>query len=144
MIHHELLLFLSLSPFNVICLIYVGIFRLDHWGLLKGWSTLKHSLYAIRNQIVKPMRGSILITFYYHRVVMINIIFIWVMFMCFKVVGIWYKVHMKLFICLSHSIIVNWQVHFRRHKKEIATLKQELALKDALNGRPGISYDDLT
>jgi len=43
-----------------------------------------------------------------------------------------------------HSLIVKRRVLYRRHKKEIATLKQELALKDALNGRPGISYDDLT
>ena len=32
----------------------------------------------------------------------------------------------------------------RHYVREIANLKQELALKDALHGRPGISYDDLT
>ncbi|XP_073388523.1 kinesin-like protein KLP1 isoform X3 [Physcomitrium patens] len=32
----------------------------------------------------------------------------------------------------------------RRHAQEIANLQQELALKDALQGRPGLSFDDLT
>ncbi|XP_024372831.1 kinesin-like protein KLP1 isoform X4 [Physcomitrium patens] len=32
----------------------------------------------------------------------------------------------------------------RKQQLEIATLKQELALKDALNGRPGLGYDNLT
>lgn len=47
-------------------------------------------------------------------------------------------------ICFLHPLTMKRHVLYRRHKKEIATLKQELALKDALNGRPGISYDDLT
>ncbi|KAG0591981.1 hypothetical protein KC19_1G215900 [Ceratodon purpureus] len=32
----------------------------------------------------------------------------------------------------------------RRHLQQIANLQQEVALKDALQGRPGLSFDDLT